>query len=374
MKQTNAAMLFVMYLGLLCFGQVVSQSFEIMEGFLTEINQCKQIRDKFSDLKTEFSDMEIRGIHKDMRLKIMTSVNARLRAELRRVIQTNDLLKDKLRELALKLGEIKEDNSEIKVQNVTGEVGAGGKQISCSVTNHNNWTYFNIERNGQTVVHLSNDGRVQTRFNPKYLSITPTIRENQAEIAITFSSLRCTDEGLYTCVIEGKKHPQNIAVVVTSPSSGKPTLSKIGDVIGYKETEFRCEGNPMYPRGKMEFQVKLQNDTSFREFEFPAAKVMNMDRNCVRKQSIGVTHVFTDIWDQARIRCKIKHSEDYDETQVFVLSPTLCGQNMIGRGIRHPHEMSRYVTCDAATPIVHQCPINTCFDDVFQTCTDSCLD
>lgn len=106
-------MCFVLFLGTIpvILGQVVSQNFEIMEGLLTEINQCKQIREKFSELKTEFSDIEIRGIHKDMRLKILTSVNSRLRAELRRVIQTNDLLKDKLREMSLKLGETRQPTS-----------------------------------------------------------------------------------------------------------------------------------------------------------------------------------------------------------------------------------------------------------------------
>lgn len=104
-------MFFVLFLGTVILGQVVAQNFEVMEGLLTEINQCKQIREKFSELKTEFSDIEIRGIHKDMRLKILTSVNSRLRAELRRVIQTNDLLKDKLREMALKLGETRQPTS-----------------------------------------------------------------------------------------------------------------------------------------------------------------------------------------------------------------------------------------------------------------------
>lgn len=104
-------MFFVLFLGTVILGQVVPQNFEVMEGLLTEINQCKQIREKFSELKTEFSDIEIRGIHKDMRLKILTSVNSRLRAELRRVIQTNDLLKDKLREMSLKLGETRQPTS-----------------------------------------------------------------------------------------------------------------------------------------------------------------------------------------------------------------------------------------------------------------------
>lgn len=104
-------MFFVLFLGTIILGQVVPQNFEVMEGLLTEINQCKQIREKFSELKTEFSDIEIRGIHKDMRLKILTSVNSRLRAELRRVIQTNDLLKDKLREMSLKLGETRQPTS-----------------------------------------------------------------------------------------------------------------------------------------------------------------------------------------------------------------------------------------------------------------------
>lgn len=104
-------MFFVLFLGTVILGQVVPQNFEVMEGLLTEINQCKQIREKFSELKTEFSDIEIQGIHKDMRLKILTSVNSRLRAELRRVIQTNDLLKDKLREMSLKLGETRQPTS-----------------------------------------------------------------------------------------------------------------------------------------------------------------------------------------------------------------------------------------------------------------------
>lgn len=104
-------MFFVLFFGTVILGQVVPQNFEVMEGLLTEINQCKQIREKFSELKTEFSDIEIQGIHKDMRLKILTSVNSRLRAELRRVIQTNDLLKDKLREMSLKLGETRQPTS-----------------------------------------------------------------------------------------------------------------------------------------------------------------------------------------------------------------------------------------------------------------------
>lgn len=355
-------MFFVLFLGTVILGQVVPQNFEVMEGLLTEINQCKQIREKFSELKTEFSDIEIRGIHKDMRLKILTSVNSRLRAELRRVIQTNDLLKDKLREMSLKLGETRQPTSEIRVQNTTGEVGEGGKEISCTVTNHNNWTYFNIERNGQTVVHVAPDGRAQTRFNPKYLTITPTIRENLAEIAISFAHLRCTDEGLYSCVIEGNVQSQSIAVVIKTPSTGKPSMSKIGDVIGYKPTDFKCEGQPSYPDGKLVFQVKLQNETVFRNFEFPDPTVVDKDRNCVRKQTISVTYVFTEVWDEAKIRCKYKHSEDYDETDVFVLSPTLCGQNTVdNRGIRHPQKSTHYVTCNEATPTVHQCPDNTCF-------------
>lgn len=106
-------MFFVLFLGTIpvILGQAESQNFEIMEGLLTEINQCKQIREKFSELKTELSDTEIRGIHKDMRLKILTSVNSRLRAELRRVIQTNDVLKDKLKEVSLKLGETRQPTS-----------------------------------------------------------------------------------------------------------------------------------------------------------------------------------------------------------------------------------------------------------------------
>ena len=98
-------MLYLVAIVCLMVGGGGSQNFEVMEGLLTEINQCKQIREKYSELKTEHSDIEIRGIHKDMRLKILTSVNSRLRAELRRIIQTNDLLKDKLREMALKLGD-----------------------------------------------------------------------------------------------------------------------------------------------------------------------------------------------------------------------------------------------------------------------------
>lgn len=91
----------------------------------------------------------------------------------------------------------------------------------------------------------------------------------------------------------------------------------------------------------MEFQIKLQNETLFRVFKFPDTKVFDRDRNCVRKQSISVTHVFTDAWNQARIRCKFKHSQDYDETQVFVISR------------EYIHSMLSYFSCFKTMKIVH---------------------
>lgn len=113
---------------------------------------------------------------------------------------------------------------------------------------------------------------------------------------------------------------QILSSIHIAPSTGKPSMSKIGDVIGYKPTDFKCEGQPSYPHGKLVFQVKLQNETVFRNFEFPDQTVVDKDRNCVRKQTTSVTYVFTEVWDKAKIRCKYKHSEDYDETDVFVLS------------------------------------------------------
>ena len=71
-----------------------------------------------------------------------------------------------------------------------------------------------------------------------------------------------------------------------APFTGKPSLSKINDVIEYKPTDFKCEGSPGYPDGKMEFQIQPQNDTDFRSFEFPKASVIDKDRNCARKQII----------------------------------------------------------------------------------------
>ena len=70
----------------------------------------------------------------------------------------------------------------------------------------------------------------------------------------------------------------------------------------------------------MEFQIQLQNETDFRSFEFPNASVIDKDRNCVRKQIISITYAFTEEWNEAEIRCKYKHSKDFDETPVFVLS------------------------------------------------------
>ena len=40
----------------------------------------------------------------------------------------------------------------------------------------------------------------------------------------------------------------------------------------------------------------------------------------MKKQIISVTHAFTEEWNEAKIRCKYKHSKDFDETSVFVLS------------------------------------------------------
>ena len=105
-----------------------------------------------------------------------------------------------------------------------------------------------------------------------------------------------------------------------APFTGQPSLSEISDFIGYKPTDFKCEGSPGYPDGKMEFQIQLQNETDFRSFEFPNASVIDKDRNCVRKQIISVTYALTEEWNEAKIRCKYKHSKDFDETPVFVLS------------------------------------------------------
>ena len=55
------------------------------------------------------------------------------------------------------------------------------------------------------------------------------------------------------------------------------------------------------------------------------------------------------------------------------MAAILCEQNNVIRAIRHPHKSTHYVTCDAATPTLQQCPDNTCFDSVFQTCADICL-
>ena len=57
----------------------------------------------------------------------------------------------------------------------------------------------------------------------------------------------------------------------------------------------------------------------------------------------------------------------------FSMAATLCEQNTVSRAIRHPHKSTHYATCDGATPTVQQCPDNTCFDSVFQTCADICL-
>lgn len=75
---------------------------------------------------------------------------------------------------------------EIWVQNMMGEVGEGGKEISCIVINYNNWIYFNIEWNGQIVVYVVFDGCVQMWFNLKYFIIMFIICENLVEIVISF--------------------------------------------------------------------------------------------------------------------------------------------------------------------------------------------
>lgn len=112
----------------------------------------------------------------------------------------------------------------------------------------------------------------------------------------------------------------NVLYIIIDPSRGKPLISKIEELYGEANIAFNCSGFPGYPDGDLEFQIKLQNETSFRDFTFYSATRKNVDLGCVRKQFVNATYFMNMEWNQAKIRCKAKGSNIYDETNVYLLS------------------------------------------------------
>lgn len=104
------------------------------------------------------------------------------------------------------------------------------------------------------------------------------------------------------------------------PITWKTGHSKIEELYGEGNIAFNCTGFPGYPDGDLEFQIKLQNETSFHDFTFYSANRKNIDLGCVRKQFVNATYFMNMEWNQAKIRCKAKGSDIYDETNVYLLS------------------------------------------------------
>lgn len=108
--------------------------------------------------------------------------------------------------------------------------------------------------------------------------------------------------------------------IVVDPSRGTPVISKIEELYGEANIPFNCTGYPGYPDGDLEFQVKLQNETDFHDFTFYSATRQNSDLGCIRKQTVNATYFMNMEWNQAKIRCKAKGSDKFDETNVYLLS------------------------------------------------------
>ncbi|XP_022339861.2 uncharacterized protein LOC111134788 [Crassostrea virginica] len=248
--------------------------------------------------------------------------------------------------------------------------------VSCTIYKYQEWKQLDIIRSDKSVkpvVRVFPDGNINTVFNKRNIQViyTPDEENKRAHIQLQFTRLRCRDEGVYKCLLNNGQN-QDAKIIATNPSRGTPVISKIEELYGEANIPFNCTGYPGYPDGDLEFQVKLQNETDFHDFTFYSATRQNSDLGCIRKQTVNATYFMNMEWNQAKIRCKAKGSNKFDETNVYLLSPEICASVPINSGIRHPYNPRKYITCTRESPKVRNCPGTTCFNDSSQQCLFSC--
>ncbi|XP_062602703.1 neurogenic locus notch homolog protein 1-like [Saccostrea cucullata] len=258
-----------------------------------------------------------------------------------------------------------------------GEIGSENvTAVTCSVFNYQDWKRLDIirsDKRNRSVVRVTPNGGANSVFNKRNVQViyTPGNAQQPAEVSLQFTRLRCRDEGVYKCVLDNGQN-QDAKIIVTNPSRGKPVISKIEELYGEANIAFNCTGYPGYPDGDLQFQVKLQNETAFHDFTFYSATRENVDLGCVRKQTVNATYFMNMEWNRAKIRCKARGSEQFDETNVYLLSPEICAAVPLNKGIRHPYNKEKYITCTREAPKVRNCPNTTCFDDRSQQCLFTC--
>lgn len=91
---------------------------------------------------------------------------------------------------------------------------------------------------------------------------------------------------------------------LTGRPDENPVLDLNGTIYGDRNVKFSCKGYPGYPVGNLEWKVKLENESSFRSYEFPVTKrTVNTTADCIRHETVTVEHNFGIEWNGAKIVC-----------------------------------------------------------------------
>lgn len=105
------------------------------------------------------------------------------------------------------------------------------------------------------------------------------------------------------------------------PSSGEPTrIYQMEGIVNDRRTvNVHCQGHPSYPHGSLKFQVKLKNESVYKDYNFPIEVRNELSIDCWRTQTMYVNYIFGQEWDQASIRCVDGDSGNFDETVLDVI-------------------------------------------------------
>lgn len=92
--------------------------------------------------------------------------------------------------------------------------------VSCTIYKYQDWKHLDIirsDKSNRPVARVMSDGNIKTAFNKRNVQViyTPDEANEQAEVSVQFTRLRCQDEGVYKCLLDNGQS-QDAKVVATS--------------------------------------------------------------------------------------------------------------------------------------------------------------
>ncbi|XP_065924182.1 uncharacterized protein [Magallana gigas] len=247
-----------------------------------------------------------------------------------------------------------------------------------------------------------------------------TVSYSNNSLTLTFSSLTCSDDGQYTCIVIKEdesqiESPAYLRVQIKNP----PKHEKVAFILNpdIKDDKYdtsnvhTCSGDVGYPSGLGYLSLKFTDPTTNASFTYDKMTVTEdmkiaLDSplkfkvslatgltiiivednepnivNCTRKKEIKFLLKATRDWNKAKIRCRvISETNEVNSTslekEIYVIPDSVCdGSN--GSDIYVPHEKidecRTYIRCFNNKPTGQICGTNLCFDHQKNYC-DWCRD